>query len=105
METTTERDDLRYTKVPLTNGSGVMPALGFGTLIPDLIDTKNATRLALDTDQDALGHFFGHDPTTVADALSAINLMVKELASRRGGAITIDVDSMATTSDYTGLNI
>ena len=25
-----------------------MPALGFGTLIPDLTDTKNATRLALE---------------------------------------------------------
>jgi len=48
METTTERDNLRYTKIPLTNGSGVMPALGFGTLIPDLTDTKNATRLALE---------------------------------------------------------
>src|ERR1700722_14358640 len=48
METTTERDDLRYTKVPLTNGSGVMPALGFGTSLPDLIDTKNATSLALE---------------------------------------------------------
>jgi diketogulonate reductase-like aldo/keto reductase len=30
------------------NGSGVMPALGFGTLIPDPTDTKNATRLALE---------------------------------------------------------
>jgi diketogulonate reductase-like aldo/keto reductase len=48
METTTERDNLRYTKIPLTNGSGAMPALGFGTLIPDLTDTKNATRLALE---------------------------------------------------------
>ena len=45
---TTERDNLRYTKIPLTNGSGVMPALGFGTLIPDLIDTKNATKAALE---------------------------------------------------------
>jgi hypothetical protein len=34
METTAERDNLRYTKIPLTNGSGVIPALGFGTLIP-----------------------------------------------------------------------
>jgi len=44
METTAERDNLRYTKIPLTNGSGVIPALGFGTLIPDPIDTKKATR-------------------------------------------------------------
>ena len=36
METTTECDNLRYTKIPLTSGSGVIPALGFGTLIPDL---------------------------------------------------------------------
>jgi len=48
METTAERDNLRYTKIPLTNGSGVIPALGFGTLIPDPIATKNATRAALD---------------------------------------------------------
>ena len=37
METTAERDNLRYTKIPLTNGSGMIPALGFGTLIPDPI--------------------------------------------------------------------
>ena len=48
METTIEGDNLRYKKMPLTNGSGVMPALGFGTLIPDPIDTKNATKLALE---------------------------------------------------------
>jgi diketogulonate reductase-like aldo/keto reductase len=48
METTTERDSLRYTKIPLKNGTGVIPALGFGTLIPDPIDTKNATKAALE---------------------------------------------------------
>ena len=45
--TTTERDNLRYTKIPLTNGSGAMPALGFGTLIPSPIDTIKATIAAL----------------------------------------------------------
>jgi hypothetical protein len=48
METTTERDNLRYTKIPLRNGSGVIPALGFGTLIPDPIDAKKATTVALE---------------------------------------------------------
>ena len=48
METTAERDNLRYTKIPLTNGSGVIPALGFGTLIPDPIDTKKETTVALE---------------------------------------------------------
>src|ERR1700693_5372240 len=48
METTAERDSLRYTKIPLTNRSGVIPALGFGTLIPDPIDTKKATTAALE---------------------------------------------------------
>jgi hypothetical protein len=36
-KTTIERDNLRYTKIPFKNGTGVMPALGFGTLIPDPI--------------------------------------------------------------------
>src|SRR5215472_5207415 len=41
-------DDLRYTKIPLNNGSGAIPALGFGTLIPDPVATKNATKAALE---------------------------------------------------------
>src|SRR5438105_4328810 len=43
-----EPDGLRYTKIPLNNGSGAIPALGFGTLIPDTIATKNATKAALE---------------------------------------------------------
>lgn len=41
-------DDLRYTKLTLNNGSSAMPALGFGTLIPDPAATKNATKAALE---------------------------------------------------------
>jgi diketogulonate reductase-like aldo/keto reductase len=41
-------DNLRDTKLPLRNGSGAIPALGFGTLIPDPIATRNATRAALE---------------------------------------------------------
>ncbi len=44
-----EPDNLRYTKLPLGNGSGAIPALGFGTLIPDPVATKNATKAALET--------------------------------------------------------
>src|SRR6204780_3216997 len=40
-------DRLRFTKIPLNNGSGVMPAVGFGTLIPDLVATKEVTQTAL----------------------------------------------------------
>jgi diketogulonate reductase-like aldo/keto reductase len=40
-------DDLRYTKLPLNTGS-VIPALGFGTLIPDPTDTRNAIVAALE---------------------------------------------------------
>jgi diketogulonate reductase-like aldo/keto reductase len=32
----------------LNNGSGAMPALGFGTLIPDPVATRNATKAALE---------------------------------------------------------
>src|SRR3954464_7286438 len=41
-------DDLRYKKMPLHSGSGAIPALGFGTLIPDPVATKAATRAALE---------------------------------------------------------
>lgn len=39
--------EFRATKFPLRDGSGLMPALGFGTLIPDLTLTVSATRDAL----------------------------------------------------------
>ena len=41
-------DTLRLTRIPLNNGSGAMPAVGFGTLIADLVVTKDATRTALE---------------------------------------------------------
>jgi alcohol dehydrogenase (NADP+) len=47
MQITAERDNLRDTKLPLSNGSGMIPALGFGTLIPNPIDAKKATGAAL----------------------------------------------------------
>src|SRR5215813_2778522 len=41
-------DNLRYTKLPLNHGSDLMPALGFGTLIPDPVATRVATKAALE---------------------------------------------------------
>src|SRR5580658_7981801 len=41
-------DTLRYTTIPLAHGSGAIPALGFGTLIPDPVATKQATKAALE---------------------------------------------------------
>ena len=43
----TESSDFRNAKIPLNNGAGHMPALGFGTLIPDAAVTISATRDAL----------------------------------------------------------
>jgi diketogulonate reductase-like aldo/keto reductase len=40
-------DNLRFTKLALNNGLAI-PALGFGTLIPDPTDTKNAVMAALE---------------------------------------------------------
>ena len=40
-------DNLRFTKLPLNNGSAI-PALGFGTLIPDPTDIRNAVVAALE---------------------------------------------------------
>ncbi len=44
----TESPELRMMRMPLNNGNGQMPALGFGTLIPDAALTITATRDALE---------------------------------------------------------
>jgi alcohol dehydrogenase (NADP+) len=43
-----QSSDLRLTRMPLKNGRDQIPALGFGTLIPDPAVTITATRYALD---------------------------------------------------------
>src|SRR5271155_3731775 len=43
-----EPTDLRMTRIPLNNGAGHIPALGFGTLIPDPAVTITATKDALE---------------------------------------------------------
>jgi aldehyde reductase len=43
-----ESSDLRLAKMPLSRGVGYMPALGFGTLIPDTALTRTATSDALE---------------------------------------------------------
>ncbi|MGB2634672.1 MAG: aldo/keto reductase [Candidatus Acidiferrum sp.] len=42
-----DQNELRYRKILMNNGRAI-PALGFGTLIPDLGDTQRATRTALE---------------------------------------------------------
>jgi alcohol dehydrogenase (NADP+) len=44
----TAPDTLRDTRIPLAHGSGAIPAVGFGTLIPDPLATKQATKAALE---------------------------------------------------------
>src|SRR5262245_32692970 len=40
--------DFRHRKLPLSGTSGSLPALGFGTLIPDAAETRIATKTALE---------------------------------------------------------
>ena len=42
-----EQNELRFRNIPMNNGRSI-PALGFGTLIPDLGETKRATRTSLE---------------------------------------------------------
>ena len=44
----TTPDALRYSRIQLAHGSGAIPAVGFGTLIPDPVTTKQATKTALE---------------------------------------------------------
>jgi diketogulonate reductase-like aldo/keto reductase len=41
-------DGLRHTRIPLNNGSTAIPALGFGTLIPDPIATRESVKTSLE---------------------------------------------------------
>jgi aldehyde reductase len=64
--------DLRMKRIPLNQGAGNMPALGFGTLIPDAALTIAATRAALEA---GFRHFdcaerYGNE-REVGDALKA----------------------------------
>src|SRR5271156_549800 len=43
-----ESSDFRFARIPLNHGEGRMPALGFGTLIPDPAVTLSATKDALE---------------------------------------------------------
>jgi diketogulonate reductase-like aldo/keto reductase len=66
-------DALRYAKIPLTHGSGAMPAVGFGTLIPDPFVTKQATQTALEVGfrhLDCAERYRNED--AVGDALQAV---------------------------------
>src|SRR3984957_15672553 len=44
----TASDALRRSRIPLADGQGGIPAVGFGTLIPDPVATKQATTVALE---------------------------------------------------------
>lgn len=44
----TDVDNLRDRRIPLAHGSGAIPAVGFGTLIPDPAATREATQIALE---------------------------------------------------------
>ncbi len=44
----TTPEAFRHTRIHLAHGSGELPAAGFGTLIPDPVATKQATRAALE---------------------------------------------------------
>ena len=46
--TSNDFSDLRFQTIPLNHGGGKIPALGFGTLIPDAVAVRRATRIAFD---------------------------------------------------------
>jgi alcohol dehydrogenase (NADP+) len=67
-----ESSDLRTKRLPLHHGTGQLPALGFGTLIPDPAVTISATRGALEA---GFRHFDGaeryRNEAQVGEALQA----------------------------------
>jgi len=69
----TTQDLLRYQTIPLVHGSGAMPAMGFGTLIPDPVKTREATIAALEA---GFRHFDGSEryrnETAVGEAMREV---------------------------------
>jgi diketogulonate reductase-like aldo/keto reductase len=69
----TALDTIRDTKIPLNNGTDAIPALGFGTLIPDLLATRQATKTALEV---GFRHFDCaeryHNEEAVGDAMQEV---------------------------------
>jgi diketogulonate reductase-like aldo/keto reductase len=66
-------DTLRYARIPLAHGSGAIPVLGFGTLIPDPLVTQQATKAALEV---GFRHFDCaeryHNEQAVGDAMQEV---------------------------------
>ena len=86
---------------------GLVPQEGAsGLLLSDILDqSREATKLALETNQDSSGHFFGHDPASIVDAVGGINVMVDDLSIQRKAGFDFDLNKMATMGDYTGLKV
>ena len=61
--TSNHPSNLRLAKIPLSFGTGAIPALGFGTLIPDPAETKSVTTNALRV---GFRHFVGTAVLTTA---------------------------------------
>ncbi|KIW81716.1 arginine-tRNA ligase [Fonsecaea pedrosoi CBS 271.37] len=104
-----DRSDLaqRLDHVGFGDVHGLVPKEGTsGLLLGDILDQcRDATQLALDTDEEAAQLFSEQDPLKVSDALGATNLMVDDLSTRRGGTFNFDLNKLANTRDYTGLNL
>jgi diketogulonate reductase-like aldo/keto reductase len=69
----TAMDALRYKTIRIVHGSGALPAVGFGTLIPDLEATKEATKAALETGfrhLDCAERY--HNEASVGDAMQEV---------------------------------
>jgi diketogulonate reductase-like aldo/keto reductase len=82
-----EADNLRYTKLALGNEAGAIPALGFGTLIPDPVATQNATKAALEAGFRALDTAERY--RTEKEVGEAMQEVFKTGNTKRGGCVCL----------------
>ena len=88
-----ESSDLRMTRIPLSHGAGHMPALGFGTLIPDPAVTITATRDALEA---GFRHFdcaerYGNEREVGEAGPRASNRLSRQVWKDSGSSIWISI--------------
>ena len=88
------QDRLRETRIPLTHGSGALPAVGFGTLIPDPDATARAVKTAL-----AVGfrHFDSAERYRNEDAVGAAMRAVFETGTMRREDVFVTAKLWNTT--------
>ena len=86
---------------------GIVPREGSnGLLLDDILDqVREVTQKALSADQDTSGHFFGHDPASVAETVGTANITINDFLTKRAAILNFNLEKMIAEGEHTGLSL